>query len=260
MLGSSRNARWDTFYGGYPGSGLGTAMSRAADKAYNWIRQRILAREYAAGAHLREEHIAEETGVSRTPVREALRRLSSEHLVQFVANRGAYVATWSTQDVDDIFKLRYMLEGYAANRAASRISPEQIERLEHYASELEALSRRPNSESKFANMAEHNQSFHKTIIEAAASERLKVLLSWLVEVPMLLRTYERFDDSAIERSNRHHREIITALKAKDADWAQKVMETHLHAAHRVFLSQAGESPAQAPSGSPRDPKFAAASG
>lgn len=215
-------------------------MSKAADRAYNWMRQRIIAGEYPSGSHLREEHIAEQAGVSRTPVREALRRLNSEHLVEFVANRGAYVATWTTDDVDDIFKLRYMLEGYAAHRAATRISAQQIRALEHAASQLEKLTLRADGEAKFLKMTEYNQAFHKTIIEAAASERLKVLLAWLVEVPMLLRTYEKFDQYAIERSNRHHREIITALRSKDPDWAQKVMETHLHAAHRVFLSQGDE--------------------
>ena len=104
-------------------------MSKAADRAYDWVRQRILSGEYPPGSHLKEERIAEDSEVSRTPVREALRRLSNEHFVKFVPNQGAFVATWENDDVEVIFELRAMLEGYAAQRAASRISEEQIREL-----------------------------------------------------------------------------------------------------------------------------------
>ena len=83
-------------------------MSKAADLAYERIRQKIITGAYAAGAHLKEEQVAEDAGVSRTPVREALRRLDAEHLVKFVPNRGAYVASWSTHDIEEIFVLRGM--------------------------------------------------------------------------------------------------------------------------------------------------------
>jgi len=223
-------------------------MTRAADRAYATIRARILAGTYAPGAHLKEEQLADDTGVSRTPVREALRRLSAEHLVKFVSNRGAYVAHWSPSDVDDIFQLRLMLEGYAAWRAAPHISAEQIAILEHCAAAIEELTS-GYSADKHMRMLEHNQRFHTTIVEAAASERLKVLLSWLVEVPMLLRTYEKFDEAELRRSNHHHRELISAFEHRDPEWARLVMQTHIRAAHRVYLSKNGRTatgPAAAP--------------
>jgi DNA-binding GntR family transcriptional regulator len=210
-------------------------VTKAVDKAYSAIRSRILSGYYAPGAHLKEESVAVDTGVSRTPVREALRRLSTEHLVKFISKRGAYVANWSATDVDDIFRLRAMLEGYAAARAAGRITDAQIAELVECADRIEALATRRTPEN-IRRMLEWNQRFHRIIIDAAASERLGVMLSWLVEVPMLLRTYDRFGDAELARSNHHHREIITALLHRDPDWARNVMETHIRAAHRTYLS------------------------
>lgn len=211
-------------------------MVKAADRAYERIRRRIISGEYAAGSHLKEEQLAEETGVSRTPVREALRRLSAEQLVKFVANRGAYVATWTAEDVDDIFQLRAMLEGYAAARAASRITRAAIAELERHASEIERLTL-DRSATSHCRMMELNHALHTIVIEAACSERLSVMLSWLVEIPIILKTIETYDAHDLERSNNHHRELIAALKANDAIWAQKVMEAHLYAAHQIYISR-----------------------
>jgi len=212
-------------------------MTRAADKAYERIRASILSGAYPPGSHLKEEQIAEETGVSRTPVREALRRLSSEQLVTFVSNRGAYVTSWSPADVAEVYELRSMLEGYAAARAATRITEAELDTLAQLAGAIEALSEERSAENH-VRMLELNQQLHTTIIDAADSERLRVLLSWLVEMPMLLKTYEKFDDQEIARSNSHHRELIAAFRAADPDWARTVMETHLRAAYRVYASRA----------------------
>ncbi|MCC7413771.1 MAG: GntR family transcriptional regulator [Gammaproteobacteria bacterium] len=233
-------------------------MTKAADRAYDAIRSRILAGEYPPGSHLKEEQIADDTGVSRTPVREALRRLSAEHLVKFVANRGAYVAHWSASDVDDIFQLRAMLEGYAAACAAQRITAEQIRILDDCADNIEQLSRHRSPENHL-RMLELNQRFHTVIVDAAGSERLMVMLAWLVEVPMLLRTYEKFDHAQIARSNHHHREIIAALRARNGDLARKLMEIHILSAQMVFTLRTGQSPpARANASAPEAPATAPA--
>ncbi len=218
-------------------------MTRAADKAYERIRASILSGQYPPGSHLKEEQIADETGVSRTPVREALRRLSSEQLVRFITNRGAYVTSWAPTDVEEVYQLRSMLEGYAAFRAASRISDTQVRTLQTLASEMEALSASRGAETN-ERMLELNQQFHTTIIDAASSERLRTLLSWLVEMPMLLKTYEKFDDEEVSRSNNHHRELIAAFSAHDPQWARNVMETHLRAAYSVYSRSAAAADAQ----------------
>lgn len=211
-------------------------MTKAVERAYEQIRQHILSGKYATGLHLTEEMLAEDIDVSRTPIREALRRLNSEHFVKFIPNHGTFVSTWSHDDVNDIFQLRTMLEGYSASRAATRISEDSISQLEQCASELEVLSKNRTPDLHHA-MIEINQRFHTIIMEAANSGRILRMLSWLVEIPMILKTLEMYDDADVARSNYQHRELIDALKAKDGPWAQSVMESHLRAAHNIFVKK-----------------------
>lgn len=208
-------------------------MSKIADLAYQGIRDRIISGEYAPGAHLKEEALAEDTGASRTPVREALRRLNAEHLVEFVPNRGAYVSSWSLEDVEEIYTLRSVLEGQAAFRAATRMSADEIDVLLDCAGRIDELLEHDGPRPT-AGIIEANHRFHNTILDAAHSERLTKMLSWLVDIPITLQTFEKYSDRDIARSNHHHRELIDAFKARDPHWAQKVMETHLSAAQRLF--------------------------
>ena len=103
-----------------------TQSLRAVDRAYEAVRSGILAGRYLAGARLTEQEIATSVGVSRTPVREALRRLDAEGLVEFTPNLGAVVTTWNEADSDEIFDLRAMLESYGARRATVRATDEQM--------------------------------------------------------------------------------------------------------------------------------------
>lgn len=210
-------------------------MSKAADLAYIRIRQRIIAGEYPAGAHLKEEQVAEETGVSRTPVREALRRLNTEHLVKFVPNRGAYVTSWSTEDIEEIFTLRALLEGHAAARAATRITKTEITELAMCVEEIDRQLPGQIERERLAILGA-NHRFHSIVLGAAHSERLTKAMSWLVEIPLILRTFERYAPKDLERSNTHHRELIDAFSCKDPRWARSVMDTHLRSAFRLYVS------------------------
>ena len=94
-------------------------MARLASEAYEKVRGRILSGELGDGVRLGEEELAEALSISRTPVREALRRLAAEGLVELLPNRGARVPRWDESDVNDIFDLRAVLESHAAGRAAT---------------------------------------------------------------------------------------------------------------------------------------------
>lgn len=211
-------------------------MSNATEHAYIFVKEHILSGQYPAGSHLKEEHIAEDAKVSRTPIREALRRLSNEHMVKFVPNQGAFVISWEEDDVESIFDIRIMLEGYSASRAATRIDDEGIREMEICANEIEKLCQKHTKENHRKTI-EFNHRLHSIIVEAASSEHLRRLLVSLVEIPMLLKTIDRYSITDIERSNHHHRELIEAFKTGDADWAKNVMESHLRAAHRIYVSQ-----------------------
>jgi DNA-binding GntR family transcriptional regulator len=208
-------------------------MSKIADLAYQGIRERIISGEYPPGAHLKEQLVAADTGASRTPVREALRRLNAEHLVEFVPNRGAYVTSWSLEDVEEIYTLRSVLEGQAAFRAATRIDDDEIDVLTQCADRIDELLAY-TEERQTAEIVKANHRFHNTILHASHSERLSKMLSLLVDIPITLQTFEKYSDRDIARSNHHHRELIDAFKTQDPHWAQKVMETHLSAAQRLF--------------------------
>jgi DNA-binding GntR family transcriptional regulator len=209
-------------------------MAAAVEKAYSAIRDGIMGGTYSGGSHLKAEDLAVAIGVSRTPVREALRRLHSEGLVDFVANRGAYVLNWDKSDVDEVFGLRMVLESFAAELAADRRLPEQLAELRDLADRMSAAAReRP--ERYLELIAEWNTRFHKLIHIASGIKRLSTILTSVIEIPLMLRTFNRYSDEDLERSMAHHRELVAALEARDSGWASSVMRSHIVAAHHVFL-------------------------
>ena len=189
-------------------------MSNIADLTYQAIRDRIISGDYSPGTHLKEEVVAQDTGASRTPVREALRRLNAEQLVEFAPNRGVYVTSWSLEDVEEIYTLRSILEIQAAFRAATRIVENEIAVLIECADRIDTLLAYGGERNTIEIFAA-NHRFHGTILDASQSERLSKMLSWLVEVPVTLQTFEKYSDRDIERSNHHHRELIDAFRSRD---------------------------------------------
>ena len=209
-------------------------MAAAVEKAYAAIRTGIMDGVYPGGSHLKAEDLAVAIGVSRTPVREALRRLHAEGLVDFVANRGAYVLNWDKSDVEEVFGLRMVLESFGAELAATRRSPEQLAELRSLAERMSAAAReRPPHYLEL--IAELNTQFHKLIHVASGIKRLSPILGTVIQIPLTMRTFSRYSDEDLERSMAHHREIVAALEARDSRWAASVMRSHIVAAHHVFL-------------------------
>lgn len=208
-------------------------MSKAAARAYDVIRDKILSGAFAPGTRLTEEELAAEIGVSRTPVRDALRNLAGEFYVTMVPNHGAFVTEWSPEDIQDIFELRAMLEGYGARRAAARASDAQLARLVEDAAIIDdALAAGGTPDIDLFLQA--NRRFHATVMEASGSERLALMVGRLVQQPVVARTARRYRPEDLRRSNAHHRELVDAVRARDGAWAESVMQSHLHAAYRVY--------------------------
>ena len=202
---------------------------RAVDRAYEAVRSGIIAGRYLAGARLTEQEIATTVGVSRTPVREALRRLDAEGLVEFTPNLGAVVTTWSAADSDEIFDLRAMLESYCARRATLRATDQQIAELRRLADlqYRESEERRPGHLERIGQL---NSQFHLAMQDAASSPRLTRALAGLIEASLMMRTFQKYTPEDLQRSAQHHLEIVRALEARDAEWAASVMFSHVHAA------------------------------
>ncbi len=207
-------------------------MSRASDHAYATIRAMIHSGELQSGAQIREEHLAERCGVSRTPVRDALRRLEAELFIRRSESQRSFVADWSLDDIEDAFALRGMLEGEAARRAAAQISWSQLERLRGCnALILTAVS---GDIPDIPAFLEHNRAFHAITLDAAGSARLSNVLSRIIEQPVVWRTAQNYDQENLFQSHREHGELITAFERRDGAWAAAIMSGHIRRAFHVY--------------------------
>ena len=208
-----------------------TPVSTAGGKAYDRIRAAILSGDFGPGRRLKEDELTGFCQVSRTPVREALRRLALEGLVMVTPNAGAQVSTVSNSELGEIYALRAMIEGHAAERAAATIGAPEIARLDELATRMEQ-SLGLDQDRFAAVFTGANSDFHRIILETAASPRLSAMAALVIEMPLAQRTLARYSDQDIVRSMGHHRELIDAFATRDGPWAASVMKSHIHAAFR----------------------------
>jgi DNA-binding GntR family transcriptional regulator len=208
-------------------------MAKAVDKAYQTVRERIIRGVYPAASRITEQEVAAAAGVSRTPVREALRRLHAEGLLEFIPHQGAIVTEWTREDRDDIFELRALLESYGAARAARRMSDAGIAELRQIAEDQyhETVAKSPGY---LYRIGELNSQFHRRIHELAGSSRLVTALASLIEAPLMTRTFESYKDEDLVRSASEHLEIVRALEARDGDWSAALMRSHILGARGVL--------------------------
>jgi DNA-binding GntR family transcriptional regulator len=217
---------------------------RATDIAYGSIRQGLLAGRWPAGSHLRETELAEELGISRTPVREALRRLASEQMVVLEPHLGARVPGWSQQDLEEIFALRVELESYAAGEAARHATPQHVSELRQLAHNMEQAAI-GSEQPDYVGITEANDRFHRLVVVASGNRRLRSLIGALIELPLVIRTFARFDARAMARSVQHHFDLADAIADRNPDWAIAVMRAHIHAGRQVMLGQHENATAEA---------------
>jgi DNA-binding GntR family transcriptional regulator len=212
-------------------------MTTSAESAYIKVKAAILDGRYSGGMRLPEDMIAGELGFSRTPVRDALRRLSSEGLVEMAPNFGARVAEWSQVQLGEITTMRAMLEGYAAELAAPKISAEALGELTRHNAAMEAaigIDAHPDLDG----VSKANLAFHKTIVMAADNKVLMQAIEPLWHFPMVIRKYALFSRQRLELSRQHHKELIAALTGGDPYWAREAMRMHIYAA-RAFDEMLG---------------------
>lgn len=208
-------------------------MATSSDRAYEELRRAILHGEFEMGARLGEVELASFLNISRTPIREALRRLAADGLVELESNRGARVASWTAEDIDETFVLRALLESHGASLAAERIDNAEIETLEALCEEMEQLVGEREGPG-LDRLNEANREFHNRILAASGSARLPALVSSVVQMPIALRTFRRYSEEAMRRSSNHHRELVAAFRARSSTWAEAVMHAHIMAArHEV---------------------------
>lgn len=194
---------------------------------YEWVvnrvREKIYAYELSPGDWIDEQRLAEELGVSRTPLREGLKLLASEGLVTVRPRRGSYVTKLTDADVDEIFALMARLEGWCAYEAAGRLAPADLERLERMHETLEVHAAAHDA----GRYHEHNVAFHAEIQRLSGNRWLANVVADLRIVMRLARVQTLRYPGRFETSIDEHRELMDALRARDAAKAEASMRTHL---------------------------------
>lgn len=230
-------------------------MAAASDKAYEILKQRLIGGSYAPGAQLKEEHLARELEISRTPVRVALKRLVQDGLATAEAGRGVRVAEWTEFDIQETYHLRSLLEGHAAELAAQRGGPELAARLDALNDQMErAIAQGGNGMA--ARVQEVNGRFHRAIVDACGSPRLRGLLAGLVDMPVVVRSFFISTPEDMAQSVQHHRDLAAAVRVGDSELARQVMQLHLRVAAHRFQQRRSEFSARAAGAAQQRPRSA----
>jgi DNA-binding GntR family transcriptional regulator len=218
-------------------AGNGEAPTQLRSWVASQLRSDILDGRLKPGEWLRQERLAQEHGVSQMPVREALKQLAAEGLVEHVPYRGVRVVQFSQDDIEDLYTCRAFVEGMAARYAAERIAPEQL-------AELRALHHRMREIVEPEHLAEYrelNRRFHEVIFQASGRTYLRRSLAqlWSAFPTMLWNNFAQ--TAAASPPGREvsdtseHEEIVAALEAGDGERAERALRRHVEVSGRVLI-------------------------
>lgn len=206
--------------------------------AYRAIREGIGRGRFRPGQRLIETAIAEEEGISRTPVRQALRRLERDGVVVIEKRRGARVRDLSPRHISDLYELRARLEAFACELAARRAGSAEHEDLRRIAAAFEVAALRDAAGDDFARVRAANAALHRKIADAAGNPFVGIALEATIENPLVLRAYRGFSDEELSRSTLFHHLIVEAVCAGSADRAGRLMAEHVLQARDVLVAAA----------------------
>lgn len=213
-----------------PAAGAGSVQARVIAE----MRRRIIKGDIEPGAPLSELALAEEFGVSRTPVREALKQLQTEGLVEIRPRVGTFVTTPSRREITELFEMKELLEGAAARLLARRGRVAEIDLLERNLREADEAVERDDRE----RYAELVQEFHDLLIAGADNSKLEAHYRMLMNqlaYPRLVNTSLSQPGRAIQ-SDREHHLVLELILEKDGDSAEHVMREHVRASRRALLA------------------------
>ncbi|OPY68944.1 MAG: putative HTH-type transcriptional regulator YdfH [Syntrophorhabdaceae bacterium PtaU1.Bin034] len=193
------------------------------EQVYNGIKDSIISGEFEPGRRLIEEKLAEDMKTSRTPVREAIQKLEKEGLIYRLPRGGFAVKGVSEEEVEEVFNLRSLLEGYAANLASTRIQEHEIKALEDIVNMQEALLQNMNAD-EFIRL---DGEFHDTLYKAARNNRLYALLGdlrdYMYRYRVIILRFGRKDRYAVQ----DHKEMLDSIKAKNGREVEKLVKKHI---------------------------------
>ncbi len=208
--------------------GLGATRQTAHEFVRSVLRRAILNGELGSGSRLVQAELAAMLDVSTTPVREALRDLATEGLVQFDPHRGAIVSELSAEDVHDIYEIRRVLEPLAMRQAVPNVSDALLAR-------LRKLHQGMLDEPHSVDWVDRNRVFHMAVYETAASPRLAAIIRNLQDASvMYIGASLKHKPGLREDANHGHAEILDALEKRDVEAAVKALDEHLRTSIDAF--------------------------
>ena len=202
---------------------------------YDRIKQDIIAGRLQPGEPLFEEELAQRLQVSRTPVREALRRLHHEGLARIVPNKGAFVRVLTPRDIREIYELRQALESFAAGQAALQMPPEEMRRLSQLAENL----KRRRKLLGYKDLRDAWETLRQSITAAADNERLNAILRMTNEQVETARHYSSAPPGRIDELLSDFLSVVKALKDRDKAKAASALQLHLRKSKEILLNMFG---------------------
>lgn len=198
------------------------------DEIVDIIRERILKGEYKIGEKIKENQIASELRVSRTPIREAFKQLENEGLIDYIPNRGCFAKGFTRRDIEDLYAVRKSLEILAVEWAVDRITQEQIDKLQEQSDLMEFYTTRGDCKK----VLEINSDFHSVIYNATGSRFMAQVLRSYKEYIEQTRKAIFDEKDYLEDIFQEHKAVLEAIKDRDAERAKAAMAMHLDGSKR----------------------------
>jgi DNA-binding GntR family transcriptional regulator len=194
-----------------------------SQKVYRILKTEIIKGNLKPGTKLLEGKIAGQMGISRTPIREALRELVAEGFVKINPNQGIVVSNVSIEDIQEVLQIRGVLEGLAARLAAPIINGEEIKELERYLKQMEKFS----NKNDILSYSEKDSEFHELILDICGNKRLIQIRGNLTDQAHRYRIRSLSIPGRVKYSLKEHQEILEALKRKDSEQADRLSQKHI---------------------------------
>lgn len=197
------------------------------------LREAIVSGVLRPGERLMEIQLAEELGVSRTPVRESIRKLELEGFVVMVPRRGTYVADLSIKDINEVYEIRTVLDVLAAGLAAERITEEELEELERILVQIgESIE-----ENDVENLIELDSEFHDILYQASRNDRLVGIINNLREQFTRFRSISMQYPGRLKNTLEEHTRLVEAIAQRNTDLAQQVAREHMENSEQTLLME-----------------------
>jgi DNA-binding GntR family transcriptional regulator len=210
-------------------------MSELSDAIFDLI----VAGTFRPGEKLNEIELAERFGVSRTPVREALKSLVSTGVISIERNKGARVVDNSQDSVEAMYSARSMMEPYAARLASENMSDDDIAALRQLADDMYA---KVTADPNLAEIAALNNAFHSAILAKCPNSRIAEMTMSMLKPLVASRTFRVYSESQLMRSALHHLEIVDAIAHRDPEWVESIMRAHIRAGYHSAITGTPQHP------------------